>query len=110
MAKIAGRRYRSLATTEWHHVPGLMSRAVMHLDSAGAVPGRARAFAGPVTATPVDPLDRDRVSEVLRGQPSLRSTRNVSASSAPACSRRRPDGAGFCGTRWRGSTRTASYR
>jgi aminoglycoside phosphotransferase (APT) family kinase protein len=77
MAKIAGRRYRSLATTEWHSVPGLLSRAVMHLDSAGAVTGRTRAFAGPVTATPVDPLDRDRVSEVLRGQPSLRSTGSV---------------------------------
>ena len=71
MAKIAGRRYRSLATTEWHSVPDLMSRAVMHLDSAGAVTGGARAFAGPVAVTPVDPLDRDRVTEVLRRQPSL---------------------------------------
>jgi aminoglycoside phosphotransferase (APT) family kinase protein len=73
MAKIAGRRYRSLASTEWHSVPDLMSRAVMHLDSAAAVPGRSRAFAGPVFASPVDPLDRDRVTEVLRGQPLLRS-------------------------------------
>ena len=77
MAKIAGRRYRTLAAAEWHSVPDLMSRAVMHLDSAGAVGGRARAFAGPVTATPVDPLDRDRVTEVLRGQPSLRGTGGV---------------------------------
>ena len=72
MAKIAGRRYRSLATTEWRHVPDLMSRAVMHLDSAAAVPGRSRAFAGPVAATPVDLLDRNPMTEVLRGQPSLR--------------------------------------
>jgi aminoglycoside phosphotransferase (APT) family kinase protein len=71
MAKIAGRRYRSLATTEWHDVPGLLGRAVMHLDSAAAVPDRAREFAGPVALTPVDPLDRDRVTEVLRRHPSL---------------------------------------
>ena len=77
MAKIAGRRYRSLATTEWHHVPDLMSRAVMHLDSAGAVAGRSRAFSGPVVAAPIDPLDRDRVTEVLRGQPALRGAGGV---------------------------------
>ena len=77
MAKIAGRRYRSLATTEWHSVPDLMSRAVMHLDSAAAVPSRSRAFAGPVAAAPVDPLDCDRVTEVLRGQPSLRAAEDV---------------------------------
>lgn len=77
MAKIAGRRYRSLATTEWHHVPDLMSRAVMHLDSAAAVPGRSRAFAGPVAAAPVDLMDRDRVTEVLRRQPSLRDAEGV---------------------------------
>ena len=34
MVKIAGRRYRSLATTEWHHVPDLMSRAVNQMNDA----------------------------------------------------------------------------
>jgi aminoglycoside phosphotransferase (APT) family kinase protein len=77
MAKIAGRRYRSLATTEWHDVPELMSRAVMHLDSAGAMTGRSRVFAGPVVEAPIDPLDRDRVTEVLRGQASLRGAGDV---------------------------------
>jgi aminoglycoside phosphotransferase (APT) family kinase protein len=77
MAKIAGRRYRNLATAEWHQLPGLLSRAVMHLDSAAAVPGRARAFAGPVPAAPVDPLDSDRVTQVLRALPFLPGTGHV---------------------------------
>jgi len=77
MAKIAGRRYRSLATTEWPSVPDLLGRAVMHVDSAGALPRRARALPGPAVAAPVDPLDGDRVTEILRRQPSLHDAGDV---------------------------------
>jgi aminoglycoside phosphotransferase (APT) family kinase protein len=73
MAKIAGRRYRTLATAEWSQVPELLRRAGTLLDpaAAGAVPTR-RPLGGPGTAPPVDPLDPDRMSEVLRGSPALR--------------------------------------
>ena len=72
MAKIAGRRYRTLATAEWSQVPELLRRAGTLLDpaAAGAAPPQ-RPLGGPGTAPPVDPLDPDRMSEVLRGSPSL---------------------------------------
>jgi aminoglycoside phosphotransferase (APT) family kinase protein len=73
MAKIAGRRYRTLATAEWSQVPELLRRAGTLLDpaSAGAAPTR-RPLGGPGAAPPVDPLDPDRMTEVLRSSPSLR--------------------------------------
>ncbi len=71
MAKIAGRRFRSLATSEWHHVPALLSRAVARLDVVGDVPVPRRLPAEPADAPAVDPLDLGRMTEILRAQPSL---------------------------------------
>lgn len=71
MAKIAGRRFRSLANSEWGSVPELLSRAGMLVAPVAtvALPGQA---ARPGSPPPVDPLDADRMTEVLRGVPSLR--------------------------------------
>jgi aminoglycoside phosphotransferase len=79
MAKIAGRRYRNLATREWSQVPELLRRAGTLLDpaaaaAAGAAPSR-RPFGEPGVPPPVDPLDRDRTTEVLRG--SLRGAERI---------------------------------
>jgi aminoglycoside phosphotransferase (APT) family kinase protein len=71
MVKIAGRRFRSLATPEWHSVPELLGRAGMLVDPFAAVvlPGP---MPQPGVAPPVDPLDAERMTDVLRGVPSLR--------------------------------------
>ena len=75
MAKIAGRRYRSLATAEWSDVPGLLRRAVTLLDTPGAavLPGPRLLPAQP-RVPQVDPLDVVRMTEILRAQPSLRTS------------------------------------
>ena len=64
MAKIGGRRFRSLAMTEWRHVPVLLDRAERLLS---------RSVPGPRTSSEqtASPLDTDRVTEVLRREPSL---------------------------------------
>ena len=70
MAKIAGRRFRGLATAEWRSVPELLGRAaslVAPAPSAG----------GPGAPPPVDPLDLDRMTEVVRRQPSVRAAGDV---------------------------------
>jgi len=78
MAKIAGRRFRSLATTEWRSVPELLGRAAMLVDPvAGALSGSYASVPGPGAAPPVDPLDPDRMTQVLRDVPSLRFTNRL---------------------------------
>jgi aminoglycoside phosphotransferase (APT) family kinase protein len=70
MAKIAGRRFRSLATAEWGCVPELLGRAGMLVDPVAAVvvPGPG---APPPSSPRLDPLDADGMTEVLRAVPSL---------------------------------------
>ncbi|MDK3255743.1 phosphotransferase family protein [Blastococcus capsensis] len=71
MAKIAGRRFRGLATTEWGSVPELLGRAGMLVAPVAAVgiPGQG---AQPGSPPSVDPLDADRMTDVLRRVPALR--------------------------------------
>jgi aminoglycoside phosphotransferase (APT) family kinase protein len=63
MAKIAGRRYRSLATAEWALVPALLAEARDQL-TADRPRGGPAGGAGPV---PSDPLDAAGMTDVLRG-------------------------------------------
>jgi hypothetical protein len=71
MAKIAGRRFRALATAEWRHVPELLARAATQVAPAAAR-GRPGPPAAPGATRPVDPLDSDRMTQVLREQFSVR--------------------------------------
>jgi aminoglycoside phosphotransferase (APT) family kinase protein len=70
MAKIAGRRFRSLATAEWRQVPELLGRAAALVD-----PPAARAGTG--WSAPVDPADPERMTDVLREVPALRAADRV---------------------------------
>ena len=67
MAKIAGRRFRSLAMTEWGAVPQLLDRAAALLHPAGTGGGPSARARG----TAVDPLDVAGMTAVLRAAPAL---------------------------------------
>jgi aminoglycoside phosphotransferase (APT) family kinase protein len=77
MAKIAGRRFRSLATPEWRFVPELLGRAGLLVVPVPpvALPGLPGTAERPGRAA--DPLDADRMTEVLREAPSLRAAERL---------------------------------
>jgi aminoglycoside phosphotransferase (APT) family kinase protein len=78
MAKIAGRRFRALATTEWPSVPGLLNGAVLLLDSAPSGAGASRRrLVAQRGAPPVGLLDPHLMTEVLRAEPSFHATPHV---------------------------------
>jgi aminoglycoside phosphotransferase (APT) family kinase protein len=84
MAKIGGRRFRSLAMTEWGQVPALLDRAARLLSPPVPAPRVS-------TEQAASPLDTDRMTEVLRKEPSLPSRIRVlgARSLAEAPGRRR---------------------
>ncbi|MCV2491798.1 phosphotransferase [Geodermatophilus sp. YIM 151500] len=82
MAKIAGRRFRTLSTAEWRSVPDLLTRAAAQLVAAGAAGGGAGTAARPQPAPEADPSDTDGMTAVLRAEPSLRAPGPVRVISA----------------------------
>ena len=79
MAKIAGRRFRGLATTEWPDVPELLTRAGALLESTE---GGRRQPRPESDATRFDPTDPVSMTGILRGQPSLRTAPHLRVSEA----------------------------
>jgi hypothetical protein len=64
MVKIAGRKFRSLATWEWRHVPALLGRAEALIELTTGP--RSRGLGEMSGAPAVDPLDRHGMTDALR--------------------------------------------